>query len=131
MSRRPWEAAARGSRILLAGSVASKAMRFTTDVILGRVLGPAAFGLVAAAMSLAYILTRVAQLGVDRGVLRFVSVHETAGDREASRRLAMRALLVPVGLGLTLTAAVAVLREPLARILFRGQIDPWVLVLFA
>jgi O-antigen/teichoic acid export membrane protein len=116
--------------VLLAGSVASKAMRFATDVILGRVLGPAAFGVVAAAMSVTFILTAAAQLGVDRGVLRFGSVHESAGLTDTSRRLARRALMIPVGLGLVLTALVAAFREPLARWLFRGEIDPWVLVAF-
>ncbi|MGQ0719944.1 MAG: oligosaccharide flippase family protein [Candidatus Eiseniibacteriota bacterium] len=125
------ESVARGGRVLLLGTLGSKALRLAGDLVVGRLLGPAAFGVVAASTSLVSILTEVCQLGVHRGVLRFSSVLESRGEAGRSRALARRALVVPLAGGLVAVAAAILVREPLTRALFGDDVDPWLLPVFA
>jgi O-antigen/teichoic acid export membrane protein len=125
------ESVARGGRVLLLGTLGSKALRLAGDLIVGRLLGPAAFGVVAASTSLVFILTEICQLGVHRGVLRFSSVLESRGEAGRSRALARRALVVPLAGGSVAVVAITLLREPLTRALFGAEVDPWLLPVFA
>jgi O-antigen/teichoic acid export membrane protein len=125
------ESVARGGRVLLLGTLGSKALRLAGDLVVGRLLGPAAFGVVAASTSLVFILTEICQLGVHRGVLRFSSVLESRGEAARSRSLARRALVVPLAGGSVAVAAAVLAREPLTRALFGSGVDPWLLPVFA
>ena len=99
----PLKESVRASGILLAGSITSKALRFASDVLVGRVLGPTGFGIIAAAMSLVGILGEIALLGTQRAALRFASL--TEGD---NRSLVRRAMLVPICIGGVLAAVIPV-----------------------
>jgi O-antigen/teichoic acid export membrane protein len=117
---------ARGSGILLAGSVLSKVLRLASDLLVGRVLGPAGFGVIAASMSFVGILGEVAILGTQRAALRFSSL---AGG--GSGRLVRRAMLVPISFGGVLVLAVVLARAPLTELLFGKSVSPWLLPAFA
>ncbi len=117
----------RAGGILLAGSVVSKGLRLAGDLVVGRVLGAAGFGVIAAASSFAGILGELALLGTHRAALRFASL----GTAEGERALVRRALLVPLVAGAALAVAVTVWRVPLTRLLFGDATSPWILPAFA
>jgi O-antigen/teichoic acid export membrane protein len=122
----PLKESVRASGILLAGSIASKALRFGSDVLVGRVLGPTGFGIIAAAMSLVGILGEIALLGTQRAALRFASM--TQGD---NRSLVRRAMLVPICIGAVLAAAITLARVPLTRLFFGESVSVWLLPAFS
>lgn len=124
---RPIGASARASGILLAGSFVSKALRLGGDLLVGRVLGPAGFGVIAAATSLAGILGEIALLGTHRAVLRFASL----GGAVNERALARRAMAVPLVVGFACVAAITLARESMTRVLFGDAVSPWLLPAFS
>jgi O-antigen/teichoic acid export membrane protein len=117
----------RAGGILLAGSVVSKGVRLAGDLVVGRVLGAAGFGVIAAASSFAGILGELALLGTHRAALRFASL----GAADGERALVRRALLVPLVAGGALAVAVTALRVPLTRLLFGDAASEWILPAFA
>jgi len=126
-----WRRASRGGRVLLAGTTASKVLHFATDVLVSRVLGVVAFGVVSASMSVVFILGEVCQLGIQRGVLRIASLRHGRGEGGSDARLLRKALAIPLGLGAMAVAIVALVRRPLTTALFGDAVDPWLLVLFS
>lgn len=122
----PLQESVRASGILLAGSVASKALRFGSDVLVSRVLGATGFGVIAAAMSLMGILGEIALLGTQRAALRFASL--TQSDSES---LVRRAMLVPVFIGGALAVAIALARVPLTHLFFGDTVSVWLLPAFS
>ncbi len=117
----------RASGILLAGSVVSKVLRLAGDLVIGRVLGAAGFGVIAAASSLTGILGEIALLGTHRAALRFTSLDQ----RREEAALVRRATLVPLAVGGLLALAVTLARVPLTRALFDDSVSPWILPAFA
>ncbi len=127
----PLGESARAARLLLFGQASSKVMRLLTDLLLGRVLGPAGFGIVAASMSFTHILAEVGLVGTHRAVLRFASVDESEGRSQAAATLTRRALAVALLFGVSLFAAVMLVRRPLTIKMFGEATSPWILPLFA
>ncbi len=121
-------ASARGGSVLLAGSIVSKVLRLGHDLLLARVLGPAGFGVVAAAASLVGFLGEIALVGSHRAALRFASLGSGGAGLAAISR---RAMAIPAAIGLTFAAAIALARVPLTRLLFGDAVSPWILPAFA
>ncbi len=130
-SSSPHRESARAARLLFLGQLVSKVLRFLTDLLLGRVLGPAGFGIVAACVSFAHILAEVGLAGTHRAVLRFASVDETEGRARAAAILTRRGLTIALLFGGSLFAAVVLARRPLTNALFDGAVSEWFLPLFA
>jgi O-antigen/teichoic acid export membrane protein len=122
---------ARATRLLLIGNMVSKFLRFLTDLVLARTLGPAAFGVVAASMSFTHILAEVGLLGAHRAVLRFASLDESAGRARAAAVLTRRGLVVAALFGGVLLAAIVVARRGLTSLLFGQATSVWILPAFA
>jgi len=122
----PLQESVRASGILLAGSVVSKALRFGSDVLVGRVLGATGFGVIAAAMSLVGILGEIALLGTQRAALRFTSL--TQADNAS---LVRRAMLVPICIGAALALAITLARAPLTHLFFGDTVSVWLLPAFS
>ncbi|HET9885946.1 MAG TPA: oligosaccharide flippase family protein [bacterium] len=116
----------RASGILLAGSVASKALRFGSDVLVGRMLGATGFGVIAAAMSLVGILGEIALLGTQRAALRFASLTQTD-----STSLVRRAMFVPICIGSAMALAITLARVPLTHLFFGESVSVWLLPAFS
>jgi O-antigen/teichoic acid export membrane protein len=124
-------ASALATRVLLVGNMVSKFLRFLTDVVLARALGPEGFGVVAASMSFTHILAEVGLVGTHRGVLRFASLDESAGRPRAAAALTRRGLTIAGLFGGVLFVAVLVARRPLTRLLFEETTSVWILPAFA
>jgi O-antigen/teichoic acid export membrane protein len=65
---------AMGAGITLAGRVIGRGLRLLADIVLARVLGPAAFGLYVIAWTLTRIATLISPLGMDAAIVRFGSL---------------------------------------------------------
>jgi O-antigen/teichoic acid export membrane protein len=124
-------ASALATRVLLVGSMVSKFLRFLTDLVLARALGPEGFGVVAASMSFTHILAEVGLVGTHRGVLRFASLDESAGRARAAATLTRRGLVIAAVFGGVLFLAVLIARGPLTRLLFGETTSVWILPAFA
>jgi O-antigen/teichoic acid export membrane protein len=66
---------ATGVGIVLAGRTIGRVIRLIVEMILARILGPAEFGLYVIGWTITRILTLIAPLGLDDGVIRFGSLH--------------------------------------------------------
>jgi O-antigen/teichoic acid export membrane protein len=99
------------------GAVASNAMRLVTLAVLGRVLAPADFGVVAAAMTVIMAVKMLRDFGVGLALVQRV---------ELEREHVEVAFTVSVVQGVLLTAAIAVLADPIADF-FDMQRSTWVI----
>lgn len=127
----PLRESALAARMLFGGQVVAKVLRLLTDLLVGRVLGPAGFGVIAASISLTHILAEVGLAGTHRAVLRFTSMDETEGRSRAAERITRRGLGIAILLGVALTGTVVIARRPLTRALFGEGASFWILPLFA
>lgn len=91
---------AKGAGVLLGGRLFGRGISFAVQIVLGRLLGPALFGLYAIGWNVFLLLGLTASLGLEHGVVRYAAPL-WAGDRAGARSLARRAL------GLSLLAATA------------------------
>jgi len=78
-------ASARATRLLFVGQIIGKLLRFGTDVLIGRMLGPVGLGTIAASMSVVQIVSEVGLLGSHRAVVRHAS-HGPGADRAQAVR---------------------------------------------
>lgn len=74
---------AKGAGVLFAGGFLGKAFLFLFTVLIARLLTPGDLGLFYLGSSVAFLLVVFAALGLEMGVLRFVSVH--LGEKDESR----------------------------------------------
>lgn len=66
---------AEGTGISLAGKLAGRGLHFLGQIVLARLLGPAAFGLYAIGWTLFRLSSVIGTLGLDRGVIRYATRH--------------------------------------------------------
>lgn len=107
-----------GGAILLASAFGS-GLNYAFGMYLARRLGPSSFGLYTLGLALFQALSLIAVLGLDTGILKFVSEQTQLGRRSMARRTILQAV-VATGLGgLAAGFFVVVLAEPIARGLYR------------
>lgn len=86
---------ARGAGILLVGRTLGRGVGFVAQLILGRLLGPAAFGLYAIGWNLFLIAGQLASLGLEHGVVRYAAPRDQgAGVARAVATRSLRATLL-------------------------------------
>ncbi|HRW37404.1 MAG: oligosaccharide flippase family protein [Acidimicrobiales bacterium] len=115
---------ARGGALNLVGSVVYGAANFVLLVVLNRVLGTEAAGIVLVAIAIFNISETVAELGCGTGLVRMLSRHRAVDEVERLRATVWVGV-APVALAGTAAAvALFLLAEPLARLLADdGQVD--------
>jgi O-antigen/teichoic acid export membrane protein len=123
--------AARATRLLFFGQVVGKAFHFLLDLVVGRVLGPAGFGIVSASSSLILILSETALLGSHRAVLRFASLDGASPPGKRSRAITRRGNVIALAGGCVCVAGMVVFRKPVTHLLFQETVSPWLLPAFA
>ena len=62
---------AKGGAFVLLGSLAGRGVKFVTEVVLGRTLGPDGYGIYVLGLSVLMILRHFSSLGLKTGMLRF------------------------------------------------------------
>lgn len=112
---------ARGGALNLAGSVIYGAANFVLLVVLNRVLGTEAAGVVLVAIAIFNIAETVAELGCGTGLVRMLSRHRAVGEVDRLRATVVVGV-APVALAGTAAAvALYLLAEPFARLLAEGD----------
>jgi O-antigen/teichoic acid export membrane protein len=110
---------ARGSLLTLVGSVGSSVLGFLLVVVIGRGLHAGRAGVLFETIALFTILSNVAELGADTGIVRFLSRYRALGRKRDLRRLAAVVALGPVmAIGVVFATVLLASAGPLARILF-------------
>jgi O-antigen/teichoic acid export membrane protein len=111
----------RGGSLNLAGFVASGVLGFALAIVVTRGLGAAGAGVFFSAVATFTIVSNVAELGADTGIVRFVARLRELGTSEDVRRTVFIAL-VPVALVSTVAAVVVFAEAPaLARVFARDH----------
>lgn len=93
---------AKGGAFVLLGSLAGKGIKFVTEVVLGRTLGPDGYGLYALGLSVLMILRHFSSLGFKTGVVRFGAGYFAAKEYSKFRGLLKFSLWVVIGVGLAI-----------------------------
>jgi O-antigen/teichoic acid export membrane protein len=106
-----------------AGLVVAIGATFATQVVITRVLGPSAFGIVTLATQGALVLGFFSRFGMDMAAVRRVAIDLGQGARERVRSVVSRASVIAAVASLVVGGAVFAFAEPLART-FAGQYRP-------
>lgn len=107
-----------GSGLVLIGLGAGRAVKLLTRVLIGRLLGAASLGLYDLAWTIILIFSFVARGGLQVAVVRFGAPLWSQGRPAALWRLALRVLVVPLGLGSGAAAALFLTAPWLAGTIF-------------
>lgn len=91
---------AKGGAFVLLGSLAGKAIKFVTEVILGRTLGPDGYGVYVLGLSVLMILRHFSSLGLKTGMLRFGAGYFVAKEYSKFRGFLKFSLWLVLGGGL-------------------------------
>lgn len=102
---------ARGASIYVVWLAVGKGLTFVLQVVMGRWLGPASYGLFSLGYSVTSFLSWVCVLGLDRGVLRYCAIHRTREQAAKVRSTLWRALEL-AGVASVLTTALLVFGSP-------------------
>ncbi|HEV2490508.1 MAG TPA: flippase [Candidatus Acidoferrales bacterium] len=98
---------ARGASIYVVWLAAGKGLTVALQIVLGRWLGPASYGLYALGYSVTSLLSWVSVLGVDQGVLRLCAIYRTREQSAKMRSTLCRAVEL-AAVASVLTAALLV-----------------------
>lgn len=94
---------ARGAVVALAGRMTGRGIHVLTQVVLGRALGPAAFGVYGIGWTLLRVVGLMVPLGLDHGVIRFGRAH-WGRNSDMLRSVVRRALLLATVSGIVVAA---------------------------
>ena len=97
------------------GLVVAILATFATQVLITRVQGPAAFGIVTLATQGALVLGYFSRVGMDMAAVRRVAIDLGRGDRARVRAVVSRAAVIAAVASLAVAALVFAVADPLAR----------------
>jgi len=109
---------ARGTLIAIAINLVSILMAFSAELVLTNVLGAISYGIYAFVFAWVNILTLLATLGFQQGLLRFVGTYRALGERGLVRAVAKFAERYVSSIGIVIAIAGA-----MAIFIFDGQIQ--------
>lgn len=121
---------ARGALIYVFGLVAGKGLTVALQVILGRWLGPASYGLYSLGYSVITVVLWLARLGLDQGVLRYCALYRAQEQPAKVRATLWRAVAVATIGSILLTVLIVANSDKIAARLFAPSFAS-VLALFA
>ena len=107
-----------GLGALFTGNLFNRAIGFLRLLILAPLLGPAGFGALRLAVTVASIVSSLSGLGLHTSYLRFLPELRSAA---AARRFAMRILFLSIAVGVGATLVLFVYLEPLARFVYSSD----------
>lgn len=118
---------AKGGGIAFGGSIVGKTAGFGFNILLGRVLGPGAYGLYALGTSVTGIAQSVGSLGLSQGVIRFCSMYRGEGDNARIKGTIVSALAISLTSSILVGIILFVLAGTIAQKFFHEPALLWVL----
>jgi len=122
---------AKGSFIVLVGSITGKVLRFILHVILARVLGVASYGLYSLGQSINDISLYIVSLGDGKAIVRFGSVYSSRGDVQRLKGLIFGFLFISLGLSIILVICFFTFSGFIAHGIFKNPALEQVLKIFS
>lgn len=102
-----------GGAINLAGKIVSNGISFIYMIVLVRLLGTDVFGLYMLGMTIFTFIGIVCRLGLDAGVIKFISAYKGINDEKRIKGIFISALLLVLAASLLMIPIVFFLSEPL------------------
>lgn len=109
---------AKGGSFLAAGRAFDYVSRAITALVLARVLGAEQYGLYNIAVSVAFVFSGIADLGLDASMERFLAVQRRRGDDQATRGTIQVGTAVTAVTSVLMAIGVAVFAEQIAENVF-------------
>ncbi len=122
---------ARGGGTAFMGGVFGSATALALHILLGRILGPASYGLYSLGRSVVGILQFVSSLGLNQGVVRFCAMYRGAKDQARVKGTLISALWVSGISGTSLAIVIFIFSDVIARHFFHDPRLILVLRIFA
>jgi O-antigen/teichoic acid export membrane protein len=122
---------AKGGGIAFIGTGAGKLLTLGLHILLGRVLGPSAYGLYAIGMSVAVIARSFAPLGLNQGIVRFCSLYRGKGDNERIKGTILSALGISLFSSIVVACILFTFSDLIANRFFHDKDLSWVIRVFA
>lgn len=122
---------AKNTGITLLGNVANAAVVMILTIVVSRFLGPEKFGLFSVALTLYLAGFDLFGLGIEQGVVRFVSHHEGKEEPQESLKFIKVAFVIRIITSVVLFLMAFIVAEPLAVNVFNNPklITPFMIVL--
>jgi len=122
---------ARGAGILFAGTLTGVGLKYLFELAVARSLGLDTFGIFFFGFSLFKIMERMTTLGLNNGVLRFVSLYRGEQDESRVKGTIVLSLRVTFVAGVILTLALLFGADPLSHQFFPNSDLSTMLVIFS
>jgi O-antigen/teichoic acid export membrane protein len=122
---------AKGAGIVFAGSIISFGLRYFFQVLVARQIGPELFGIFSLAVSVFGVAEVIAVLGMQKGMVRFVALHQSEGDTRRLKGTIRLGSVFDLGGGIAVALAVVLGSGTLGTAVFHTSILPRVLRAFA
>lgn len=106
---------AKGASIAFVGGIAGRFISLGLQILLGRVLGPEAYGLYALGRGITGIVHSVASLGLPNAVVRFAAMYRGEGDKARIKGILAGALLICVGTNVLASFVLVMFSEKVAK----------------
>ncbi len=107
---------AKGASLSLVGMVAWSGLSYLLAMVIARGLGSSVYGLFSLGLASINLTRPLVMLGLNHGSLRYVARYRALGDPASETRLARRVLILVAIWGGVVSAAIALLAEPIARL---------------
>jgi O-antigen/teichoic acid export membrane protein len=122
---------AKGAGILFVGNVFNLALRYLFQVIVARQLDTGLYGIFTMGVAVFVIAETIASLGLDRGIVRYVSIYRGRGDLSRVKGVVLLAIALSGAGGILATLLLIPLSRVLAVNVLENQALGRVLVLFS
>jgi O-antigen/teichoic acid export membrane protein len=122
---------ARGAGTVFFGTIIGVGLKYLFELVVAKELGAELFGVFFLGFTIFKILERLASLGLNNGVLRFVSLYKGENDTSRIKGTVILSLKAVFLAGILLTLGVIALSPTLSTHLFPGMNIDSILVVFA
>lgn len=122
---------ARSLRFTAPGRVVGRALQFVLQLVLGRALGPGAYGVYSLAFAVVEVVKQVGLLGMQNGVVRMGAVHLTDEDHGTVRGCARATYRTALLSSAVLAAALWILAPPVSAAVLHRPDLVWPIRVFA
>lgn len=110
---------AKGGGIVFVGSVIGKLFSFIINIILGRSLGPASYGLYALGISVIGVVSKLAFLGVPNGLLRFGAAFIGDDEKKKFKGLLLSSSAIMLAASLVVATVLFFIARPISLGIFQ------------